>query len=190
MSFACAAYSASPDLSRARAIAARLPVRVRIDGPVHRFDSHPDPHDARDRDRGHDDDDHGPSAWGLTRTLADGHVVRFSLLAPPDSRRPRLLGWIALAVLGVITGLAYLAVAVAGGAVFLLLALRLWRSRAGDSPDKAEAVGREAALYDVRAEAKPARDLFAYSILYLMILFATLLAETLPASPIVCPSCA
>jgi signal transduction histidine kinase len=37
-------------------------------------------------------------------------VVRFSLLAPPDNRRPRLLGWIALAVLGAITGLAYLAV--------------------------------------------------------------------------------
>jgi len=42
----------------------------------------------------------------------------------------------------------------------------------------------------VRAEAKPARDLFAYSILYLMVLFATLLVETLPASPIVCASCA
>ena len=52
------------------------------------------------------------------------------------------------------------------------------RSRAGDQPDKAEAVGREAALYDVRAEAKPARNLFAFSILYLMALFAALLVES------------
>ena len=50
---------------------------------------------------------------------------------------------------------------VAGGLGFLGLAWRLFRSRAGDEPDKAEAVGREAALYDVRAQAKPARDLFA-----------------------------
>jgi len=59
------------------------------------------------------------------------------------------------------------------------LAIRLWRSRAGDQPDKAEAVGREAALYDVRAEAKPARNLFAFSILYLTALFAALLVERL-----------
>ena len=45
------------------------------------------------------------------------------------------------------------------------------------SADKAEAVGREAALYDVRAQAKPARDLFAFSILYLMALFAFLLVD-------------
>ena len=101
-----------PDLERARAIAARLPVRVRIEGPVHRFDSHPDHRHDRDHDRDHhpDDDAHGPPSWGLTRTLADGHVVRFSLLAPPDSRRPRLLGWIALAVLAAVTGLGYVAV--------------------------------------------------------------------------------
>ena len=70
-----------------------------------------------------------------------------------------------------------------GGLVFLLLAVRLWRSRAGDQPDKAEAVGREAALYDVRAEAKPARNLFAFSILYLMALFAALLVESFAAVP-------
>ncbi|MFC5344060.1 heme o synthase [Brevundimonas staleyi] len=79
-------------------------------------------------------------------------------------------------------GLIYQIVSIAGGLFFLALALRLWRSRAGDAPDKAEAVGREAALYDVRAEAKPARNLFAFSILYLVALFASLLVEsfTLP----------
>ena len=76
-------------------------------------------------------------------------------------------------------GLIYRVVSIVGGLGFLLLAVRLWRSRAGDQPDKAEAVGREAALYDVRAEAKPARNLFAFSILYLMALFAALLVESL-----------
>ncbi|MGZ9099706.1 MAG: heme o synthase, partial [Brevundimonas sp.] len=80
-------------------------------------------------------------------------------------------------------GPVYLAVSIAGGLGFLFLALRLWRSRAGDQPDKAEAVGREAALYDVRAEAKPARNLFAFSILYLMSLFAALLVESVTAIP-------
>ncbi|MGX1803629.1 protoheme IX farnesyltransferase, partial [Brevundimonas naejangsanensis] len=77
-------------------------------------------------------------------------------------------------------GSIYLVVSIVGGVAFLGLALRLYRSRAGDQPDKAEAVGREAALYDVRAEAKPARNLFAFSILYLMALFSALLVEHLP----------
>ena len=75
-------------------------------------------------------------------------------------------------------GMIYRVVSIVGGVFFLVLALRLWRSRAGDAPDKAEAVGREAALYDVRAEAKPARNLFAFSILYLVALFASLLVES------------
>ena len=87
-----------------------------------------------------------------------------------------------MAVAPGLTGLGgpvYLAVSILGGLGFLFLAARLWRSRAGDQPDKAEAVGREAALYDVRAEAKPARNLFAFSILYLMALFAALLVESM-----------
>ena len=78
-------------------------------------------------------------------------------------------------------GMTYRIVAIVGGVAFLGLALRLYRSRAGDAPDKAEAVGREAALYDVRTEAKPARNLFAFSILYLLALFAALLVESLTA---------
>ncbi len=79
-------------------------------------------------------------------------------------------------------GLIYRIVSIIGGLAFLGLAFRLWRSRAGDAPDKAEAVGREAALYDVRAEAKPARNLFAFSILYLVALFASLLVESFVVS--------
>jgi signal transduction histidine kinase len=98
-----------PDLARARAIATRLPVRVRIEGPALRFDSHPEQgldHDPRDDDA---DERHGRGRWGLTRTLADGHVLRFSLLAPPDEQRPRRLGWIALGALVFITALAFMA---------------------------------------------------------------------------------
>ena len=98
-------------------------------------------------------------------------ILLYSLLFVPVAVAPGIVGP---------GGVIYLAVAVAGGLAFLLLALRLFRSRAGDEPDKAEAVGREAALYDVRAQAKPARDLFAFSILYLMALFAALLVEALP----------
>ena len=36
-----------PDLARAQALVARLPISVRIDGPTVRFDSHPKKHDER-----------------------------------------------------------------------------------------------------------------------------------------------
>jgi len=99
-------------------------------------------------------------------------VLIYSLVFVPVAVAPGLAG---------MGGPIYLTVSIVGGLAFLALAVRLWRSRAGDEPDKAEAVGREAALYDVRAEAKPARNLFAFSILYLMALFAALLVETLTA---------
>ena len=66
----------------------------------------------------------------------------------------------------------YAAVAFGGGAAFLILAFRLYRSQAGE---RAEA-GPDG-LYSVKPGAKEARDLFAYSILYLTLLFAALLAE-------------
>ncbi|MBU1385854.1 MAG: heme o synthase [Alphaproteobacteria bacterium] len=97
-------------------------------------------------------------------------ILLYSLVFVPVAIAPGLTG---------MGGPIYLVVSVVGGIGFLFLAARLWRSRAGDEPDKAEAVGREAALYDVRAEAKPARNLFAFSILYLMALFAALLVESL-----------
>ncbi len=66
----------------------------------------------------------------------------------------------------------YAAVSFVGGAVFLLLAIRLWRSRAGEAPT----AGPDG-LYSVKPGAREARDLFAYSILYLTLLFAALLIE-------------
>lgn len=113
-----------------------------------------------------------PVARGARSTRLQ--ILVYSLVFVPVAVAPGFLG---------LGGLVYLAVSITGGIGFLFLALRLWRSRAGDQPDKADAVGREAALYDVRAEAKPARNLFAFSILYLMALFAALLVESLTAIP-------
>ena len=107
-----------------------------------------------------------PVARGASSTRLQ--ILIYSLVLVPVAVLPGVVG---------LGGPAYLAVSIAGGLVFLLLAWRLFRSRAGDQPDKAEAVGREAALYDVRVEAKAARNLFAYSILYLFGLFAALLIE-------------
>ena len=108
-----------------------------------------------------------PVARGAKSTRLQ--ILVYSLVFVPVAVAPGFVG---------LGGPVYLAVSVTGGLGFLYLAFRLWRSRAGDQPDKAEAVGREAALYDVRAEAKPARNLFAFSILYLMALFAALLVES------------
>ncbi len=69
--------------------------------------------------------------------------------------------------------------AAVGGAIFLLLAVRLARSHAGEAGGQRNDDG----LYDVRAGAKDARNLFAFSILYLTLLFATLLAEHLMGLP-------
>jgi protoheme IX farnesyltransferase len=107
-----------------------------------------------------------PVARGAKSTRLQ--ILIYSLVFVPVAIAPGLTG---------LGGPVYLAVSGLGGLLFLALAFRLWRSRAGDQPDKAEAVGREAALYDVRAEARPARNLFAFSILYLMALFAALLVE-------------
>ena len=108
-----------------------------------------------------------PVARGASSTRLQ--ILIYSLVFVPVAVAPGFVG---------LGGPIYLAVSIVGGLGFLLLAYRLWRSRAGDQPDKAEAVGREAALYDVRVEAKPARNLFAFSILYLMALFAALLVES------------
>jgi protoheme IX farnesyltransferase len=97
-------------------------------------------------------------------------ILIYSLLFVPLCLAPALTG---------LGGAMYLAVAAVGGAVFLLLAWRLSRSHAGEAAGQRNDDG----LYDVRAGAKDARNLFAFSILYLTLLFATLLAEHLMGLP-------
>lgn len=57
-------------------------------------------------------------------------------------------------------------------ALFLLLAVRVFNSRAGEAGS-----AEEGELYAVRAGDKAARDLFAFSIGYLAALFAALIVE-------------
>jgi heme o synthase len=91
-------------------------------------------------------------------------ILIYSLLLAPLCVAPAFTG---------LGGAAYLTVSALGGAVFLLLAWRVFRSRAGDAADPRTTDG----LYDVKAQASAARNLFAFSILYLSLLFATLLVE-------------
>jgi protoheme IX farnesyltransferase len=93
-------------------------------------------------------------------------ILVYSLLFVPVCLAPAFTG---------LGGAVYLGVAAAGGAVFLLLAWRLFRSHAGEAHGQRNSDG----LYDVRAGARDARNLFAFSILYLALIFATLLGEHL-----------
>jgi heme o synthase len=127
-----------------------------------------------------------PHFWALSLYTSEDYkkagVPMMPVVAGPASTRRQILIYslffTPLCLVPTLTGLggvAYLAVAALGGLVFVLLAFRLYRSKAGDAPAQRNDDG----LYDVRAGAKDARNLFAFSILYLTLLFATLLVEHL-----------
>jgi protoheme IX farnesyltransferase len=127
-----------------------------------------------------------PHFWALSLYTSEDYakagVPMMPVVAGASSTRRQILLYsflvVPLCVAPAFTGLGgpiYLAVSAAGGLVFLLLAYRLFRSRAGDAQDPRTTDG----LYDVRAGAKDARNLFAFSILYLALIFATLLGEHL-----------
>ncbi|MDP3132883.1 MAG: HAMP domain-containing sensor histidine kinase [Burkholderiaceae bacterium] len=108
-----------PSTDRAQAIAQRLPVTVRIEGPQVQWQSHPELHrpdwlayrayradrepgvEPRLPERGTDWQDL------LQRRTADGHVLTFGLNPDAFERRPRLVGY-TLAVLLLLTLLAFL----------------------------------------------------------------------------------
>jgi signal transduction histidine kinase len=95
-----------PDVSKAQAITARLPVTVRIDGPTVHFDSHPNLHRPWSYDGG--DPRHGPESWGLVRTTADGHRITFGLTGPLHrTSEARTFAWATLAALLGLTLAAY-----------------------------------------------------------------------------------
>ena len=60
---------------------------------------------------------------------------------------------------------------------FLILSAKVWRSMAGERPDLSD----EASLYAVKTGDKAARNLFAYSILYLFGIFGAYAADSLLA---------
>ncbi|MBX3607863.1 MAG: HAMP domain-containing histidine kinase [Piscinibacter sp.] len=93
-----------PDLARAQALAQRLPLRIRIDGPVLHWDSQPQPERRFGRPG---PDGHDASPWHPARTLADGHRIAFSLAELGPQARTRHAGWVTLTALLLLTALAY-----------------------------------------------------------------------------------
>lgn len=87
-----------PDVARAEALVTRLPISIRIEGPVVNWDSHPQRRWRNFGPRGGD--------W-LTRSTADGHRVTFGLGTLPWQREPHGIGWITLALLLALIVLAY-----------------------------------------------------------------------------------
>ncbi len=78
----------------------------------------------------------------------------------------------------VVTGLGgpiYMLVALVLNLGFIALAYKVWQSRAGERADAAD----EAGLYDVTKGDRAARNLFAFSIIYLFAMFGALSAESL-----------
>ncbi len=93
-----------PDLARAQALVQRLPLSLRIDGPVVQFDSHPQ---RRAWHRGPDRDDDDDGRWLLQRQTADGHRITFGLGDRGWASRPRTIGWFTLGGLLLLTAAAY-----------------------------------------------------------------------------------
>ena len=124
-----------------------------------------------------------PHFWALSLYTSTDYakvgVPMMPVIKGAKSTRRQIFAYsVLLALIGVaplFTGLGgplYGAVSVSGGALFLWLAFRLLISKVGDAPSPAS---RD--LYPDKVATKPARDLFAVSILYLFALFAALLVE-------------
>jgi len=133
-----------------------------------------------------------PHFWALSLYTSEDYqkagVPMMPVTAGAASTRKQILIYsllfVPLCIVPAFTGLGgatYLAVSGVGGLVFLILAWRVFRSRAGETGGQRNDDG----LYDVKASSKDARNLFAFSILYLTLLFATLLAEHLLGLPAV-----
>ena len=104
-----------PDIARARALVARLPVSVRIEGPAVQFDSHPNKPDEPWRHREFNERTRDSSGYGqdradarlLVRTTADGHSLRFGLGDLNWRRGPGGFVWMTLIALLGLTALAF-----------------------------------------------------------------------------------
>ena len=77
-----------PDPVKAEALTRRLPIRIRIEGPVVNWSSRSGAEaggEWRDRHRRglEDDSDRPPSPWRPTRLLADGHRIKFGRASLP-----------------------------------------------------------------------------------------------------------
>ena len=111
-----------------------------------------------------------PHFWALallrTKDYARAGVPMLPVAAGPDATRLQILIYsLILAPLGMVPafiglgGTLYMAAAAVLGSLFVVMALDCYRQRAGEAGDRA------------------AKNLFAYSVLYLFLLFAVLLVE-------------
>lgn len=116
-----------------------------------------------------------PHFWALSllahKEYAKAKVPMLPVTHGAEATRNQIFGYtIFLAPLGVLPvltglgGVVYGVSAVVLGGVFLAMAFRVWRSEAGDEGASA-------------ASLKRAKGLFAFSILYLFLLFAAIIAE-------------
>jgi protoheme IX farnesyltransferase len=135
-----------------------------------------------------------PHFWALSLYTSEDYakvgVPMMPVVRGAASTRRQILGYsfifVPVAIAPAFSGLGgalYLAVSGLGGAMFIVLALRLYASRAGDAADER----RDDGLYGVKPGAKDARNLFAFSILYMTLLFAALLVERLAGWPTLRP---
>jgi protoheme IX farnesyltransferase len=126
-----------------------------------------------------------PHSWALALYKA-GDYAKAGIPMLPVAKGPKatklqiLLYSIFLVPIGIapaftgLGGVIYLVVSSIGGAAFLGLAIRLFASNAGQEDGRSQ----NGALYTDSAKSnRPARDLFAFSLLYLTSIFATLLIE-------------
>ncbi|GGE39481.1 protoheme IX farnesyltransferase [Marinicauda pacifica] len=123
-----------------------------------------------------------PHSWALALYKSGDYAAAGVPMMPvaKGARSTRIqimiytLAYLAATAAPLVTGLGgigYGVAVIAGGGLFFLLSLRVLMSKAG------EANAAEDELYAVRAGDKAARDLFAYSIAHLSLLFAALLVE-------------
>jgi len=98
----------------------------------------------------------------------------------PSTRLQIMLYALILAIVGLAplligqAGWIYGGVAIALNIGFVFLALKVWRSKAGERAD----LSNEASLYAVKNGDKAARNLFAFSIIYLFVIFGALAADS------------
>ncbi len=130
-----------------------------------------------------------PHFWALSLYTCEDYAAAGVPMMPlvkgvASTRRQILAYCLLLGPLGLapaVTGLAgpiYAAVAGLGGVALIALAVRLMLGQAA-APALAPSAGAKTTLYVVDPGARPARDLFVLSLIYLFALFAALLVEKL-----------
>ena len=96
-----------PDVARAQALVARLPITLRIEGPKVNWNSHPG---LRKPDFFHDGEAGDAQDRWYVRQSADGHRITFGWAPQMWDMAPRAAGWRTLGVLLLVVVLVYAAI--------------------------------------------------------------------------------